>query len=83
MYRNRDRGLSKLARHIANFQSNLVAYVVVNTLLWIVWWFTTKDRSLMGDTPWPAWVMLVWGIFLLVKFIRTYGEGQDKLVDKE
>lgn len=83
MYSNRDRGLRKLARHIANFQSNLGAYIVVNLLLWIIWWVTTNNISLIGDTPWPAWVMLVWGIILLFEFIRTYGEGQEKLVDKD
>jgi len=83
MYSNKDRGLRKLAGHIANFQSNLAAYIIVNLLLWVTWWFTTNNRSLIGNTPWPAWVMFVWGIILLFQFIRTYGEGRDKLVDKD
>jgi hypothetical protein len=79
----RDKGLRKLARQIVTFQRNLAAYIIVNVILWIIWWFTTDDRSLTGGTPWPAWVMLAWGLILLFQFFEAYGNSQEKLVNKE
>jgi hypothetical protein len=83
MYSNRDKGLRKLARQIANFQRNLVAYFIVNGILWVLWWFTTNDRSLRGNTPWPAWVMLAWGLSILFQFFEAWGNSQEKLVNKQ
>lgn len=83
MYTSRDKGLRKLARQIVNFQRNLGAYIIVSVILWIIWWLTTEDRSLKGDTPWPAWVMLAWGLVLLFQFFEAYGNSQEKLVNKQ
>ena len=44
------------------FAQDLVAYVAVNGLLWLIWLFT--GHSTNGSIPWPAWVSLAWGFFL-------------------
>ncbi len=41
--------------------AHVVAYVVVNIFLVLVWWFT--DR---GGYFWPAWVLAGWGIGLVL-----------------
>jgi hypothetical protein len=81
--RRGDKGLRKLARQIVTFQRNLGAYIIVNVILWIIWYFTTDEWSLTGRTPWPAWVMLAWGLILLFQFFEAYGNSQEKLVNKE
>lgn len=49
------------------FQQNVVAYVVVNLFLVGVWYFTD------GGYFWPAWVMLGWGIGVVMHAWDVYG----------
>ena len=80
----RDQELLKLARQRAHFQRSLVSYFVINAFLWTIWWFTTNNRTLNGrHTPWPAWVMLGWGIGLVFQYLSAYGGSRQNLVDKE
>ena len=53
------------------FAEDLIAYVTVNGVLWLIWALT--DRSTGGSLPWPAWVSLVWGLFLAADAWRAYG----------
>lgn len=39
-----------------DFSSHVVAYVVVNAFLVLIWWFTGSGYF------WPVWVMGAWGI---------------------
>jgi hypothetical protein len=52
------------------FGQNLLAYLTVNGVLWIIWALT--DRSTDGSIPWPAWVSAIWGFFLLLDAWRTF-----------
>jgi hypothetical protein len=40
-----------------DFQAHLLAYVLVNTLLWAIWAVTD-----LGGFPWPIFPTLAWGI---------------------
>lgn len=83
METNRDEELWILAKKRANFQRSLVSYFVINAFLWTIWWFTTSHRSLRGHTPWPAWVMLGWGLGLVFQYFAAYGGSRKNLTDKE
>ena len=83
METNRDKELWLLAKKRANFQRSLVSYFVINTFLWILWWFTTDNRGFSGQTPWPAWVMLGWGVGLVFQYMAAYGGSKQNLADKE
>lgn len=83
METNRDKELWLLAKKRANFQRSLVSYFVINTFLWIIWWFTTDNRGFSGHTPWPAWVMLAWGVGLVFQYLAAYGGSKQNLADKE
>jgi hypothetical protein len=50
---------------------NVVAYITVNGVLWLIWAFT--DRSTDGTLPWPAWVSLIWGFLLAMDAWRAFG----------
>ncbi|MGE5272927.1 MAG: 2TM domain-containing protein [Verrucomicrobiota bacterium] len=55
------------------FFADLGSYVAVNAVLWLVW--AIFDRSVDG-LPWPAWVSIIWGCFLLLdglRLLRTWG----------
>ncbi len=49
------------------FQQNIVAYVVVNAFLVGIWFFTGRGYF------WPAWVMLGWGIGVVLHAWDVYG----------
>ena len=83
METNRDEPLWQLAKKRANFQRNLVSYFVVNAFLWIIWWFTTSNRGFSGHTPWPAWVMLTWGLALVFQYFGAYGGSKQSLTHRE
>jgi hypothetical protein len=48
------------------FGSNLVAYVVINTFLVVVWALTGAGYF------WPAWVLAGWGVGLLLHAWETF-----------
>jgi fatty acid desaturase len=52
------------------FMSSLATYAIVNAALWLVWALTGHDTS---GFPWPAWVTLIWGFFLAMHALRTFG----------
>jgi hypothetical protein len=65
----REEAIATLERK-RRFAQDAVAYVGVNGVLWIIWALT--DRSTDGSIPWPAWVSIVWGFFLLMDAWRAY-----------
>jgi hypothetical protein len=83
METNRDEELWRLAKKRAGFQRSLASYFVINAFFWIIWWFTTDNRGFSGHTPWPAWVMLAWGIGLVFQYLSAYGGSKQTLTDKE
>lgn len=59
------------------FAADVVLYLAVNGVLWLVW--TLTDRSTDGSLPWPAWVSIVWGFFLALDGWRAYGPWPRRL----
>jgi hypothetical protein len=53
------------------FADDLIAFVAVNGVLWLIWLLT--DRSTDGSIPWPAWVSAIWGFLLAVDAWRAFG----------
>jgi len=79
----RDDRLWKLARKRANFKRSLLTYIVINAFLWAIWWFTSgRDNGFQGF-PWPLWVMLGWGIGIIMQYIDAYGGNKEDLEQRE
>ena len=72
----RDEAITSLKRK-RRFVENVVGYVTVNGILWLVWALT--DRSSDGGMPWPAWVSLIWGILLLADGWKAFGPWPESL----
>jgi hypothetical protein len=53
------------------FVENVVGYVTVNGVLWLIWALT--DRSSDGGMPWPAWVSAIWGFLLAMDAWKAFG----------
>jgi fucose permease len=64
----------------ADFKKYLIAYAIVNLLLWIIWWFAEGDNKEAQSSPWPLWIMLGWGLGMVFKFIDAY-TGHKSLPD--
>lgn len=61
-----DTQLHAIARKRVEFRTHLVAYLVVNTALWAIWYFTSRGY------PWPVWPMAGWGIGLVFHYLFDY-----------
>ncbi len=83
MEQQRDEQLWQQAKKRAGFQRSLVSYFVVNTFLWLIWWFTAGKNGHNWDLPWPIWPMLGWGMGLLFQYLNAYGGSKNDLVEKE
>jgi len=66
----REQAIANLKRQ-RKFAADLVAYVTVNAVLWLVWALT--DGSTGGGLPWPAWVSAIWGMLLIGDAWRAFG----------
>jgi 2TM domain len=64
-------------RRKRKFAHDLVAYVAVNGLLWLIWLITGHPSG--GSMPWPAWVSIFWGFFLALDGWRAYGRWSANL----
>jgi hypothetical protein len=64
----RDAAITRLKAK-REFNTHLVAYVVVNLFLVFVWWITSPDSSTYF---WPAWVLAGWGIGLVIHGWETF-----------
>jgi hypothetical protein len=61
-----DNQLHELAKKRVEFRTHLVVYLVINGMLWFIWYIT-------GSTyPWPVWPMMGWGIGLIFHYIFDY-----------
>ncbi len=66
----RRQALANLKRK-RRFAEDVVGYVTVNGVLWLIW--ALADRSTDGLMPWPAWVSAIWGFFLAMDAWKAYG----------
>jgi 2TM domain len=71
---DKDPKLWEIAQKRASFKSHLIAYVVVNTFLWALWYFGNGQDQSYRHTgwPWPIWTTLGWGIGLAFHFAGAY-----------
>ena len=83
MEQQRDEQLWQQAKKRAGFQRSLVAYILVNALLWAIWWITLGRNGNNSDLPWPIWSSLGWGVGLLFQYLNAYGGSKTDLVEKE
>lgn len=74
---DRDPRLWQIAQARAPFKADLVMYVLVNTFLVGVWYFTGRDYF------WPIWPILGWGLGLAIHAFRAYAWDGKDLVENE
>jgi cellulose synthase/poly-beta-1,6-N-acetylglucosamine synthase-like glycosyltransferase len=71
----------KRVRAKSKFFKDLIAYIVINTGLFFIWYFVSGRGY-----PWYLWVLGIWGMFLLIDFFTTFfweGRMGKSAVEKE
>ena len=61
-----DAQLHELARKRVDFRRHLIVYVIINAMLWAIWFVTGKGY------PWPVWPMAGWGIGVIFHYLFEY-----------
>jgi 2TM domain len=76
--------LWELAKKRAGFKKSLATYLIVNSFLWILWYFTNNNYNRNEyQIPWPIWPMLGWGIGLAFQYIGAYVSPKSISVENE
>jgi hypothetical protein len=79
----KDKQLWKLAQKRAAFRQHLYSYIVINLLLWAIWWFTVGRTSGLDGYPWPIWVMLFWGVGIAMEYFKVYHGDKQTMAEEE
>lgn len=70
---NRDEHLWRIAKKRAGFKKHLASYIIVNSFLWALWWFTVGRNGYdEGMLPWPIWSTLGWGVGVAFSYYAAY-----------
>jgi 2TM domain len=72
--------LWETARRRAGFKKSLTSYLLVNTFLIGIWYFTTGGNS---QHFWPIWPILGWGLGLAFQYANAYMGTQIFSAEKE
>ena len=62
------------------FWTDAIFYVSANGALWLIWVLT--DRTTDNSIPWPAWVSIVWGFFLLIDAFKAFSPWPSRVIDE-
>src|SRR5258707_6631937 len=63
----------KRVRQRIEFVQHLSIYVIVNLILWALWFISTKALpSWVTEFPWPILVTLIWGVALAIHAAVVY-----------
>jgi 2TM domain len=81
----KDSALWELAKKRAGFKKSLATYIIVNSFLWILWYFTNDNNYNLNQSqlPWPVWPMLGWGIGLAFQYVGAYVSPNTISVENE
>lgn len=69
------RQASRRVRARLDFQKNLRAYLLVNGLLWVIYFLTMNPAH---PSFWPIWSTVFWGIGLLAQWWNLSGRQEDR-----
>lgn len=83
MTETNDENLRRIALRRVNFRKSLYSYIVLIAFMWIIWWLTTGRITGFTGYPWPVWVMLGWGISLVMKYLKAYKGSKKDLAEEE
>ena len=66
----RNERLWKIARRRTRFKNGAITYLLVNTMLIAIWYFTSGSPTFF----WPIFPLVFWGIGLALNYYQAYWE---------
>lgn len=72
-----------IAKKRAAFKKQLLSYVLVNCLLWGIWFMNPQRTNTFSHLPWPAWVSFWWGVGLVFGFVNAYVVNTKRAIEAE
>ncbi len=75
----RDEQLWQTAKARVAFKWSLASYIIVNSFLIGLWYFTSGDI----EHFWPIWPILGWGIGIAFQYVSAYQSNQISSVENE
>jgi hypothetical protein len=76
---SKDKSLWRLAKKRAFFKQFAMIYIFISLLLTVLWY----TRSGINNYFWPKWLMLSWGIAVVIQYINAYHGSKLFLKEKE
>jgi hypothetical protein len=83
MNEEKDQRLWRIAKKRAAFKHNLSSFIIINTLLWIIWWYTKGRHGQDTSWPWPLWVLIFWGLGIVFNFLDAYFGDKETMAESE
>ncbi|MDE3234579.1 MAG: 2TM domain-containing protein [Bacteroidota bacterium] len=83
MEQQKDERLWRIAKQRADFKKGLYSYIIVNSFLWAIWYFTIGREAGFDGYPWPIWPMLGWGLGLAFQYFKAYNGDKRDLAERE
>lgn len=71
----RNERLWKLARLRTQFKNSAITYLIVNTMLVAIWYFSSGPRNFF----WPIFSLFFWGIGLAFSYFQAYWDNGDSV----
>ncbi len=68
----------KAVKRKREFRNHVIAYIIVNAFLVVVWYFTSRPGYF-----WPIWVMGGWGIGVAFNAWDAYGRKHGPISEAE
>jgi len=75
----RDEEIWQTAKARVAFKWSLASYIIVNSFLIGVWYFTSGNMRYF----WPIWPILGWGIGITFQYINAYQSNKFNSVENE
>ena len=82
----REKEIWKQARKRVKFKQQLIIYIIVNIMLWIIWLLTKhhdSEEKYGNSIPWPIFPTVGWGIGVLMQYFSAYKYNQYDAIEKE
>ncbi len=82
METEKEKQLWHIAKKRVKFKRHLAIYIVINTMLWLMWAFT-KNHEEDSWIPWPVFSTIGWGVGVVFSFLGAYVFSKHDAVERE
>ena len=80
----KDEKLWSIAKKRATFKKSFIIYLLVNVLLWSIWYFSAYNYTWKGNgVPWPLYATLGWGLGIAIQYANAYVFTGSNSAEKE